>query len=74
MNVFLKTKLLVGVKQLVGGEQISAVKLGVGEEEIRKMLQQIEPYLKGSYGKSLKGVLDSKHGLVNLDFPFLSRL
>lgn len=74
MNVFLKTKLLVGVKQLVGGEQISAVKLAVREEEIRKMLQQIEPYLKGSYGKSLKGVLDSKHGLVNLDFPFLSRL
>jgi hypothetical protein len=38
------------------------------------MLEKIELFLKTSYAKSLKGILESGQGSVNIDFPFLSRL
>jgi hypothetical protein len=46
----------------------------VEEAALRKVLERIEVYRKRSYAKSLKGIVESGTGSVNLDFPFLSRL
>ena len=56
------------------GEKVQMVKLKVKEPELRAMLERIGQYLKTTYARSLKGVLDVKNVSVNLDFPFLSRL
>ena len=74
MGVFTKMKIIVGGKKEVNGEEVSSIKIGVDEETLRNLLERIERYRKSTYAKSLKGVLTSGAGSVNLDFPFLSRL
>lgn len=63
-------KIILNIKQ---GEQ-SLVKIGVEESILRATLEKIEPFLKSYYAKSLKGILGSNQGSVNIDFPFLSKL
>jgi hypothetical protein len=50
------------------------IKIGVQEIELRGILEKIEAFLKSSYAKSIKGILESGQGSVNIDFPFLSKL
>ncbi len=56
------------------GTKVSSVVLNVGDDMLKKMEGKIETFLKKSYAKSVKGILESGQGSVNLDFPFLSKL
>lgn len=44
------------------------------EEELKKMEGKISEFLKSKYAASIKGLLNSGRGSVNLDFPFLSKM
>ena len=56
------------------GSKVSSVCLNVDEGQLKKLEEKIEMFLKKSYAKSVKGILESGQGSVNLDFPFLSKL
>jgi hypothetical protein len=56
------------------GSKVSSVSLNVDEGQLKKLEEKIEVFLKKSYAKSVKGILESGQGSVNLDFPFLSKL
>ena len=72
--VYTKIGVLKGVKEERDGEVISAVKVAADEPQLKVLLEKLELYLKNTYGRSLTGILGSRHGSVGLDFPFLSRL
>jgi len=56
------------------GTKVSSVALNIDEGMLKNLEQKIETFLKKSYAKSVKGILESGQGSVNLDFPFLSKL
>ena len=56
------------------GTKVSSVALNIDEGMLKNLEQKIETFLKKSYAKSVKGILESGQGSVNLDFPFLSIL
>jgi hypothetical protein len=70
---FTDMKLIVNVKQ-ESSQPASLIKIGAQESDLRAILERIETFLKSSYAKSVKGILESGQGSVNIDFPFLSKL
>lgn len=53
---------------------MSSVVLDVEENVLKNVEEKIETFLKKSFAKSIKGILESGQSSVKLDFPFLSRL
>jgi hypothetical protein len=56
------------------GTKVSSVMIMADEKVLKNLEAKIEIFLKKSYAKSVKGILESGQGSVNLDFPFLSKL
>ncbi len=75
VDIFIMLKIIKKFNhQYNDGTKVSSVMLNVKEEILKKMQGKIEKFLKKSYAKSVRGILESGQGSVNLDFPFLSKL
>jgi len=63
--------LLGNTEVSVNGETVNGFKLLATEEQLKIIKEQIELFLKRTYAKSIKGMVE---GAMSIDFPFLSKL